>query len=122
MLLTLVAWAALGERVAVGAFAGSAAALGYWMLTRWLGKKSLASDGKQRMGFSFLLATKMVGLIALCWILVARVHVHPLGFAMGWSALVVGAIVGATLSSERRDASDDGDATVTTTGEGLSHG
>lgn len=80
-----------GPTVGIGAAVGGVvAALDAWAIT-WLASRIVAGAGFVGRGFAAaLLGAKLVILLAVCWALLARWGVDPLGFSVGLGALVLG--------------------------------
>ena len=84
-----------GVDAAIGAFAGAAVAWVNWRALRWLTLRILAEgSNKKRASAAILLAAKLGALAAVCWVLLAVVGVHSIGFALGLGALVLGVATG----------------------------
>ncbi len=86
----------IGFGAAVG---GVVATLDAWAIT-WLASRIVNGAGFIGRGFAAaLLGAKLVVLLAVCWALLARWGVDPLGFSIGLGALVLGMLYsGAELS------------------------
>jgi len=80
-----------GVRVGVGAAVGGVVAtLDAWAIT-WLASRIVGGAGFIGRGFAAaLLGAKLVVLLTVCWALLARWGVDPLGFCVGLGALVLG--------------------------------
>jgi hypothetical protein len=99
-MLTGLAFVLGGVAVGTGAAVGGVvAALDAWAIT-WLASRILSGAGFIGRGFAAaLLGAKLVILLAVCWALLARWGVDPLGFSVGLGALVIGMLYsGADLS------------------------
>jgi hypothetical protein len=100
LLLTGLAFVLGGTVVGTGAAVGGiVAALDAWAIT-WLASRIVSGAGFIGRGFAAaLLGAKLVILLAVCWALLARWGVDPLGFSVGLGALVLGMLYsGADLS------------------------
>ena len=88
--------ASIGTGAAVG---GLVATLDAWAIT-WLASRIVGGAGFLSRGFAAaLLGAKLVILLSVCWALLARWGVDPLGFSVGLGALVLGMLYsGAELS------------------------
>jgi hypothetical protein len=86
----------VGTGAAVG---GIVAVLDAWAIT-WLASRIVNGAGFIDRGFAAgLLGAKLVVLLAVCWALLARWGVDPVGFSVGLGALVLGMLYsGAELS------------------------
>jgi hypothetical protein len=75
------------------------AALDAWAIT-WLASRIVGGAGFLGRGLAAaLLGAKLALLLAVCWALLARWGVDPLGFSVGLGALVLGMLyAGAELS------------------------
>ena len=89
-----------GVSVGIGAIVGGiVAALDAWAIT-WLASRIISGAGFIGRGFAAaMLGAKLVVLLAVCWALLARWGVDPIGFSVGLGALVLGMLYsGAELS------------------------
>ncbi len=84
-----------GTTIGIGAFIGSVVAvLDAWALT-WLGVRVVSGAGFMSRGFAAaLLGVKLFLLLGVCWALLARFGVDPMGFCIGLGALVLGMLYG----------------------------
>ena len=91
LVLVALAFVLGGARVGMGAAAGGVvAALDAWTIT-WLASRIVGGAGFVGRGFAAaLLGAKLAVLLAVCWALLARWGVDPLGFSVGLGALVLG--------------------------------
>jgi len=100
LVLTGLAFVLGGASVGVGAMVGGVVGiLDAWAIT-WLASRIVSAAGFIGRGFAAgLLGAKLVVLLAVCWALLARWGVDPLGFSVGLGALVLGMLYsGAELS------------------------
>ena len=100
LMLTGLAFVLGGASVGVGAMVGGVVGiLDAWAIT-WLASRIVSAAGFIGRGFAAgLLGAKLVVLLAVCWALLARWGVDPLGFSVGLGALVLGMLYsGAELS------------------------
>ena len=114
--LTGLAFVLGGVSIGLGAAAGGAVAtLDAWAIT-WLASRIVSGAGFINRGFAAaLLGAKLVVLLVVCWALLARWGVDPLGFSVGLGALVLGMLYsGAELSMREAQAARD----AQTAGEG----
>ena len=83
----------------VGAVVGSGVAIGNWFLLRMSLTKLVQARVEQRAGITFLLCIKLglTGLVA--FIAIRQLHVDPLGFMIGFGALVLGILTASILFS-----------------------
>lgn len=100
MLLTALAFALGGTGIGLGAAVGGlVAVVDAWAII-WLVSQVLTGAGLSRAIAVALLASKLIILLAVCWALLARLAINPIGFSVGLSALVVGMLyAGAMLSA-----------------------
>ena len=91
LLLSGLALVLGGVSVGMGAVVGGVVAvLDAWAIT-WLASRIVGGAGFISRGFAAgLLGAKLVVLLAVCWALLARWGVEPLGFSVGLGALVLG--------------------------------
>ena len=95
----------IGIGAAVG---GIVATLDAWAIT-WLASRIVNGAGFIGRGLAAgLLGAKLVVLLAVCWALLARWGVDPLGFSVGLGALVLGMLYsGAELSMREAQAAGE---------------
>ncbi|MBZ0116517.1 MAG: hypothetical protein K8H88_05975 [Sandaracinaceae bacterium] len=98
-LLSAIAFLLGGAALGAGALVGAAMALANWQAVRWLGKQLLKANDKGKMIWGTLLAVKMTAVLVIVWLVLSTGWVDPVGFAIGMSALVVGALIGAFTSA-----------------------
>ena len=105
-----------GVSVGIGAIVGGiVAALDAWAIT-WLASRIISGAGFIGRGFAAaMLGAKLVVLLAVCWALLARWGVDPIGFSVGLGALVLGMLYGGAELSIREAQAARGAQTV---GEG----
>ncbi len=106
VVLTVLAFVLGGMRIGVGAaVGGSVAAIDAWVLT-WLASRIVGGAGfLDRRVAAGLLGAKLVILLAVCWALLSRWGVDPLGFSVGLGALVLGMLyAGADLAMREANA------------------
>ena len=99
-LLTAIGFGIGGTEVGIGAAVGGlVAVVDAWAII-WLVTQIISGSSAVGRGIAVaLLASKLMILLAVCWVLLARLAVHPAGFALGLGALVVGMLyAGARLS------------------------
>ncbi|MFW2387779.1 MAG: ATP synthase subunit I [Polyangiales bacterium] len=108
MLLTALAFALGGTEVGLGAAVGGlVAVVDAWAII-WLVSQVLTGAGLSRAIAVALLASKLIILLAVCWALLARLAINPIGFSVGLSALVVGMLyAGAMLSAAEIETSGE---------------
>ncbi len=116
LVLTGLAFVLGGGSVGMGAaIGGIVAGLDAWAIT-WLASRIVSGAGFLDRGFAAgLLGAKLVVLLAVCWALLARWGVDPIGFSVGLGALVLGMLYsGAELSVREAQAARE----AATAGEG----
>jgi hypothetical protein len=89
-----LAFVLAGGDVGKGAIVGGVVAtLDAWAIA-WLAKRIVAGAGFLRSGVAAgLLGVKLVVLLAVCWALLSRWGVDPVGFSVGLGALVIGMLL-----------------------------
>jgi hypothetical protein len=97
VILAVVTTVLAGFAAGLGAVVGATVAVANWLVLRWVVRRVVRASNGQRAGLMILLVGKMGALVALCWILIARAGVDPIGFVVGSSALFVGIVLGASL-------------------------
>ncbi|MCB9626155.1 MAG: hypothetical protein H6725_02150 [Sandaracinaceae bacterium] len=97
--LVLLSFAAIGVPAGVGALVGSALALGNWFLLRVSLTKLVEARVEQRAGITLLLCLKLGLTGVVAFIAIRRLHVDPLGFMIGFGALVLGILTASILFS-----------------------
>jgi len=99
VLLAALAFAIGGTEVGIGAAVGGVVALVDAWAIIWLVSEILTGAGLSRAIAVALLASKLIIVLAICWALLTRLAINPMGFAVGLGALVVGMLyAGARLS------------------------
>lgn len=109
LVLTGLAFVLGGVNVGIGAAVGGVVAtLDAWAIT-WLASRIVNGAGFIGRGFAAgLLGAKLVVLLAVCWALLARWGVDPIGFSVGLGALVLGMLYsGAELSVREAQAAGE---------------
>lgn len=116
VILVGLAFVLAGSDVGQGAVVGGVVAtLDSWAITG-LAKRIVAGAGFIRSGVAAaLLGVKLVLMLAVCWALLARWGVDPVGFSVGLGALVIGMLF-AGVDYSIREAQEARSATAT--GEG----
>ena len=89
-LLAAPAFAIGGVEVGMGAAVGGVVAVVDAWAIIWLVSQVLTGAGLSRAVAVALLASKLIILLAICWALLTRLAIHPMGFAIGLGALVIG--------------------------------
>ncbi|HSN82189.1 MAG TPA: hypothetical protein VLS88_06395 [Polyangiales bacterium] len=91
LVLSALAFVLGGPRIGTGAAVGGiVAVLDAWAIT-WLARRIVRGAGVLDRGFAaVLLGAKLALLLSVCWALLARWGVDPLGFSVGLGALVLG--------------------------------
>lgn len=93
-LLTAATFLVGGVRPGVGALAGGAVAVANWAGLKWLGERIVRGGGRQRAAVAVLMMLKLAAVGAVCFALVVRLGIHPLGFLVGLSAFALGTMTG----------------------------
>jgi len=112
LMLTGLAFVLGGVSIGTGAAVGGVvAALDAWAIT-WLASRIVSGAGFIGRGFAAaLLGAKLVVLLVVCWALLARWGVDPVGFSVGLGALVLGMLYsGAELSMREAQAAQEAQA------------
>lgn len=94
-LLALGAFALGGPAWGLGALVGALVAVANWIALKWIGSRVMGGSVKKRGALMVLLALKMGALFVLCWLLLARYGLHPVGFMLGISAFAGGILAAA---------------------------
>lgn len=80
-----------------GVICGTALGLANLVGMAWLIRKMLFGDGtRSKGGWSVLLSIKLVGLTVIAWLMIRVFGAGPLGFVLGYSAMVTGLLIGGT--------------------------
>lgn len=107
-LLTGAAFLLAGAPVAIGAAVGGALSLLNWIALRWVGRQLTSGAVRQKRAAGVLLALKMGVLMVLCWFLVTKLGVDPIGLMVGLTGLVLGVVLGsARIAAEAAAASEE---------------
>jgi peptidoglycan biosynthesis protein MviN/MurJ (putative lipid II flippase) len=93
-LIAGIAFLVVGGQIAVATLIGALVAVVNWLALRWLLRRVQSGETRGKAGVMVLLALKMGALMAICYVLVVRFDVHPLGFVIGLAALPAGIVVG----------------------------
>ncbi|MDH5493579.1 MAG: hypothetical protein OEY14_16615 [Myxococcales bacterium] len=88
-----------GERPGIGAAWGAGLAVSNWLVLRWVSRKVVGANVRSRPALLALLAGKMLLLVTICWALITRVQVHPLGFVVGLGVFLPALFIGATFAA-----------------------
>jgi hypothetical protein len=109
VLLAAIAFAIGGTEVGFGAAVGGlVAVVDAWAII-WLVSQILTGAGLSRAIAVALLASKLIILLAVCWALLTRLAINPVGFSVGLGALVVGMLyAGAIVSVKEAQATREG--------------
>lgn len=108
ILLVLVAYGLLGGDGASGAIAGAAIADGVWWSSGAIGRRMTLASDRARVGWA--LAFVAQGVLVLALSAAALTLVSPAGFAIGFSAIVLGPIAGSLALGFRARAQTKGPA------------
>lgn len=101
--LVALAFAIGGVSVGVGAAIGAIVSLADAWAVTWLVGRMVSGGGMMGRGLAAtMLGAKLFILLGLCWALLARWSVNPVGFCVGLGALVVGTLLGASELSPRQ--------------------
>lgn len=118
VLLAALAFVAGGVAMGFGAVVGGTLAVLNWLAMRWVGQRLLIANDKGRLVWGTLLALKMALLLAITWMILSTGLVDPIGFTVGLSGLVLGALAGAFHAAASSPASStDAGAPPTTPSE-----
>lgn len=79
-----------GLEMSLSAIAGGALATADAFALVWLASRTVSGGIRSRGFAAALLGAKLVLVGALAWALIARFNLSPLGFGVGFSALVLG--------------------------------
>ncbi|MCS6799201.1 MAG: hypothetical protein NZ898_11860 [Myxococcota bacterium] len=82
-----------GAQPALGALCGALVALVDWVALRALGRMLLEGGAPRRLAIGGLIL-KVLTLLLVVWVLLAVLRVHPVGFVVGTSGLVLGSLIG----------------------------
>jgi hypothetical protein len=95
LVLTLIAFGIGGMDTGLGALVGAAFGSLNWIGMRWLAQRLMNANSSGRAVWGGLLVLKMALTLGVTWAILATGVVHPLGFAIGLSGLVLGLLLGA---------------------------
>lgn len=101
--LSILGWLVAGVQFSVAVGAGSIVAFGHWWITRRAGEQFLGGirggegvgAGAGRLLFAFIFKLGILAL--LCVVFFQVLGLSPIGFAMGWGALLLGALFAISL-------------------------
>jgi hypothetical protein len=112
LVVCALAFASGGAAVSV-ACGGALAAGNLWALARvvaaLLPDSRRTAETQSRGAWSVLAAVKMVGLIAIAWLLMRRGIAAPLPMLVGFAALPVGIVIGSLVSDRSGESEPDDD-------------
>jgi hypothetical protein len=92
--ISVLAWLGFGQAEGIGAIVGGTISVANVMLMRFIAKRLIAGGVSDQRSAVFLLSGKLFAMAVVCWIVIARLHVDALGFALGTGALLFGLFVG----------------------------
>lgn len=104
--LVALSFGAIGVPAGIGAVVGSALALANWFLLRVSLAKLVEARVEQRAGITLLLCLKLGLTGVVAFIAIRRLHVDPLGFMIGFGALVLGILTASILFSAEAAGAD----------------
>ncbi len=107
VVLTLTVAAIGGLDPAIGALAGAIVATLNFVGFKWLVRRMVGGTPTGQRSAAFMLAGKMALVMVVCWVLLARLEIHAVGFAVGMSALFLGFGLGGASLAAAADASDE---------------
>ena len=112
--LVLVALAFSGAEAALSVAAGSGLAAGnLWLLARivtaLLPDDGPGAEAQSRAGWALVAVLKMLGLLALAWLLMGHGIVSPLPMLVGFGALPIGIAIGSLVSDRSPPPKSAGD-------------
>ena len=99
VMFAVVTFVVGGVAPGVGAAIGGTVAVLNWVFLRWVTEQVTRGSMNRQAGLMFLLVLKFGVLIAVCWALIVRWHVHAVGFSIGLSALVAAVFLGSAMSA-----------------------
>ena len=103
LVLTALAFVLGGVDIGVGAAVGTVVSILDALALTWLTSRMVVGASFITQGFAAgLLGAKLFALLAVCWALLARWAVNPIGFCVGLGALVLGMLLGAVELSYRQ--------------------
>lgn len=103
VVLVALAFVIGGVSIGLGAAVGAVVSLADAWAVTWLVGRMVSGDGMTGRGLAAtMLGVKLFILLGLCWALLARWSVDPVGFCVGLGALVVGTLLGASELSLRQ--------------------
>lgn len=92
--IAVLVWVGFGQDEGIGAVVGGVVSVANLALMRFIAKRLTSGGVHDQRSAALLLSGKLAGMALLCWILIARLHVDALGFALGTGALLFGLFVG----------------------------
>lgn len=101
VVLTVGAFAIGGTHTGVGALCGAIIATLNWLAMRWIMQRLVHGTNKSRANVAIFMPLKFAALFAVCWFLLTRGRIDPIGFAIGLSALLLGVFAGAFRFGEK---------------------
>ena len=93
-----------GVPAGIGAAVGGTVSMLNWMAMRWIVTAIVGGRVAHKAAATVLLAGKLALLSAICWGLLTRFDLHPIGFAVGLSALFIAIGLGALVAPAKDSA------------------
>lgn len=90
----VLVWASFGQAEGIGALVGGALSVANVGMMRFIARRLTSGVVATQASAALLLSGKLAVMAAICWVLIARLHVNALGFALGTGALLLGLFVG----------------------------
>jgi len=84
-----------GATMGLGAAVGGLVAVANWLVMPWVGERLVRANDKGRIVWGLLLLVKMAALLGIVALILSTGVVDPMGFTVGLSGLVLGALAGA---------------------------
>jgi hypothetical protein len=92
--ISVLVWVGFGQDEGIGAVVGGALSVANVGMMRFIAKRLTSGVVTTQASAAFLLSGKLALMAAICWLVIARLHVNALGFALGTGALLLGLFVG----------------------------
>ncbi len=104
LVVVALAFALTGPTRGLAALFGAALAVGNWFALRFLAARFVHASAASSTGFSLLLIGKIGLLMAIVYLLIARLGADPIGLALGLSVLFVGPLLAGVLGASASSA------------------
>ena len=104
-----VAWLLGSTALGIGAASGGALGVANFYLVAWLVRRMIRPATGWKGIYGVMLAGKFFLLLVILWLAINVLGLDPVGFVLGYSAMVVALLIGGFAYATRTDAAGSGD-------------